>query len=538
MPARVCLAILVFAIVAVYTVNLASAPLTERSEARYAGVSWEMLSSGDFLTPRYNGIKHFHKPPLFYWLTAASMKLLGPSEGAARLPCALAALATIALTGWLAARPSMGCSRPWLASGFLATAPFFWEMGRVVVTDMLVTLLVLVSLASAWQILDRGPSRGLLALFWASLGLNFLNKGPVGPLIVALVVLPYLGLGRGSWREFRPLPGLALAALLALPWYLWAAAKNPGLLAYLAKFQTADRVMSTVHKRTGPPWFYLPVLLAGFLPWTVWLFGALHAAWRKARESQSDTANPDLYLLLWLLPPALFFSSIGSKLPPYVLPLFPAMAILVARHHGAVVRRAGALPALLMVATGMAALTQAQWGFFPRGLRYTDELRWAGAWLLLSTGIGWLATRQSGQKTRAAALLISMLGLLLIAGSAVGKLSHLSAQPLAQAIRRQTRGPFEVAMYQHYLFGLPYYLGQRVVHVEHPRETQFESDSNQRSFLYSDLDAYRPIFQRGDKDRFLIAAAQETSRLSALLADPVIYQDESYVIFKHPGEHR
>lgn len=533
MPSRGWLAILFFAILAAFTVGLGSFPFTERSEARYAGVAWEMMDSGDYLTPRYNGIKHFHKPPLFYWLTAASMKVLGPGEGAARVPCALGALATIALTAWLAARPSLGCPAPWLAAACLATAPFFWEMGRIVVTDMLVTLLVLVSLSSAWQILDSGPSTGRWLAFWASLGLSFLNKGPVGPLIVAMVLVPYMWRTGARWRVFRPGPGLALAGLIGLPWYLLLALENSGLLAYLLKFQTADRVFTTVHKRGGPVWFYLPVLLAGFLPWTTWLLGSIGPAWRNARVKVAGQSHPDLFLLLWVGPPVLFFSLIGSKLPPYVLPVFPGMAILTVRHLPLKLGWRLLSPAIVMAVASILALAQARWGLVARAVPYARELKWAAVWLLVSVAATLMATRRRREMAVVASLLAGMLGLLFLSMAAFTKLSHLSARDLAQAIRREADGPFEVAMFQRYLFGLPYYLGQNVVHVQHDRETQFEKDQDYRALLYPDLAGYLPVFRRGDKDRFLIVSVVEAPQLSGLLSEPVVYSNGSYLVYRH-----
>lgn len=516
-----------------FLVRLGSFPLTERSEARYAGVAWEMVVSGDYRTPRYNGIKHFHKPPLFYWLTAASMRWFGPQEEAARLPCALAALATIALTAWLAARPSMGCPHPWLAAASLATAPFFWEMGRIAVTDMLVTLWVLTSLASAWQVLHHGFSFPRGMVFWAGIGLNFLTKGPVGPLIVALVLVPFMLRGGASWRAFRPLPGLLLAALIGLPWYLLVAAENPGLIAYFLKFQTSDRVFTTVHQRGGPFWFYLPVLLGGFLPWTAWLVGAFRTAWRNARLPVASGSNPDRFLLLWVLAPLLFFSAIGSKLPPYVLPLFPGLAILTVRHLPW--KRGGRLlsPALVMALAALLALAQSSCGLVARALPYTTELRWAGVWLLACMALTALVARRGEPGAIVAGLLAGMFGLLFVGAQAFTKLSHRSAQSLALAIRSQTDGPFEVAMVRRYLFGLPFYLGQNVVHVEHERETQFETNPDVRARIYSSLASYLPVFRRGDMDRFLIISVVEAPQFQGLLNEPVVASDGNHLVYRH-----
>ena len=521
--------LLVAAIVVSFLAGLGAYPLTERSEARYAGVSWEMLRSGDYLTPHFNGIKHFHKPPLFYWMCAASMAALGDSEAAARLPCALAALATLAVVGWWAARPEAQCSRPWLAPACLAASPFFWEMGRVAVTDMVVTLLVVMALAAAWKMMTDGPTRLSLVVFWTSLGLGFLNKGPVAPLIVAMVLLPCFRGGRTSWRAFSPLPGLALATAIALPWYLWVVFENPGLLGYFLKFQTVDRVFSTVHERTGPPWFYLPVLLGGFLPWTCWLPGCLRQALRQARDTERTGPNLDLFLLSWLIWPALFFSLIGSKLPPYVLPLFPALALLVARHLHVLSARVLKAPLLVLVVTSLACIAQARWGLLPRLLVFLPELRWAAGWLLLVV-LGAVVFRHR-KDTALVAPVVAMLGLTLLIVPGLGKLARNSARPMVEAMRRTASGPFEVAVYGGYLFGLPYYLDDYVTHVAFAREVQFETDLGYRRRIFPDLPAYLPTFQKGDRDRFLVIPRPLSP--SARLGEPIIFSDERWIVVYH-----
>lgn len=523
------------AIAAVFLFGIDNYPLTERSEARYAGVAWEMLQGQDYLTPRFNGIKHFHKPPLFYWSMVAGMSVLGPTEFAARLPTTLAAFGVMLATWWLASRGGVARDKPWLAVACLATAPFFWEMGRIAVTDMLVTFLVTVSLASAWRLLHEEGSRPAWTLFWLSLGLNFLTKGPVGPLIVGLVVLPYCLGTRANWRAFRALPGILIAGLVGLPWYIWILNDNPGLLAYLFKFQTVDRVFTTVHHRGGPVWFYLPILLGGFLPWSLWLFGPLCSSLQNCRR-RTEAANPDLFLVLWLLAPTLFFSVIGSKLPPYVLPVFPAMALLVARGYEHLGGKVRLLPIGVFSLAGVFSLGEVKFAWIPRLATFHDNLLWAGAWLLL----GALVAAFVAVKTRGTPLVVVyvsvMLGLQGLAGVAFAKLDYLSAKPMADSIRATASGPFQVAMYGRYLFGLPYYLNQRVVHVEYPREVQFETDTAYKDVIVANLATYLKNFRKNDEDHFLIVSHYEWPQVMNLFTERVIFTDRSYMVLYHPAE--
>lgn len=522
------------ALVFIYLLKLGGSPLTERSEARYVGVAWEMLQSGDYLTPRYNGIKHLHKPPLFYWVTALGMRTLGTGEAAARFPTALAALGCLALTFAFCEQKAVAPGQGGVAILCLGASPFFWEMGRIAVTDMLVAMLTSLSLYTAWRVLDRGPSSSLLITFWSSLGLNFLCKGPVGPLIVALTVLPYSALRGGRLRNFRPLPGLFLASVIGLPWYLWVVSTNPGLLQYFVKFQTVDRVLSTVHQREGPFWYYLPVWLGGFLPWTPWMLAAIRKAASSARRAQNSPCDPDLFCLLWMGLPTLFFSCMGSKLPPYILPLFPPASVLIARYFPSFSRTVLAAP-LAVIALASAACGAALALRPPMLAPYTHEIGFAAIWTASITIWGiWVWLRPESD-TLVSTASVGMFGLLILASSAFTRLDHLSARNIARAINQTATGPHEVAMLHGYLFGLPYYLGQFVVHVEYERETQFEDSEAFRSRILPNLPAYLIKFHNEARERFLIVRTPELGNIPSFGGESLIYQDEDFSVLHHPA---
>ena len=516
-------------ILSAYLINLGNAPLTEQSEARYAEVAWEMAMTGDFLTPRYNFIKHFHKPPLYYWSLAACYRLFGVTDLAARLPCTLAALLCLGLTGWLAHRElGMDRRQALLAVGMLAGSPFFWEMARVSVTDMFVTLFVLISIAAFGRLVREPDCKVAWWLFWLANGLNFLTKGPVGPALVLAAIIPYCLLQQVTLRHLRALPGIFVASGICLPWYVWAIQSNPGLLAYFLKFQTLDRVLTTVHGRDGPLWYYLPVLLGGFLPWTPWLVVRIISL-IKGRALKP----PDQFLVFWVVLPTLFFSLMGSKLPPYVLPVFPALAILTARG---VVDLGGfqlRWPALIFVGAGAFAAAQSSLSIVPRLNRYNFELTWAATLLLLvgMTGCWWFG--KVGWTKTSLAVVATMLCLELVAGIAYPKISHRTAKPLADAILAMASVDFEVAMYRRYLFGLPLYVHQQVIHVQHERETEFESGESYRTLVRPSLGEYLKEFRRGDKDRFLIVARPDWAELRTILHEPIVFSDERYLLFHH-----
>ena len=510
-----------------YFINLGSAPLTEQSEARYAEVAWEMFTTHDYLTPRYNFIKHFHKPPLYYWSIATCFGFFGVHELSARLPSTLAALLCLALTWWFVRREMEADNQQaCLAAGLLASTPFFWEMARVSITDMFVTLLVLLSFTSFLRLLRRPRSTPALFLFWLSLGLNFLTKGPVGPAIVLVAVLAYCRLRGVAVRTLRILPGTLLALTVGLPWYIWAVRSNPGLLSYFLKFQTLDRVVSTVHARGGPWWYYLPVIVGGFLPWTPWLLIRLRALVREPNWS-----SVDVLLGLWIIPPLLFFSVIGSKLPPYVLPLFPALAIFTSGGIRGLPKNQLRWPGAIFLLSGLLLFVQIALNAVPKLVRYTPELLWAGILLTISGIV--LTVRPINWRVASSLAIATMFGLEISAAMAFPRIAYRTAQPIAEVVLNKAEPNFEIAMYGRYLFGLPYYLQRPVVHIRHEREVMFESNDDYKKLMRPTLESYLAEFRSGDRDRFLVVSQPDWPELKRYFQEPVVYSNERYLVLRH-----
>jgi len=318
--------------------------LIEPTDARYAEIGREMLASGDWLTPRLNGVAHFDKPPLAYWASAAGMKLFGVNEQGARIGAALAAAFLLWAVTAIARRVSAGvadASTPHgalrtdfplaapdevlLAPLVLASSVLVFALSRLLATDIFLAASV-AGFYAAW--LSPG-ARGRLCMYVA-LAAGFLAKGPV---VLAHTVLPLavLALALRDRRMVARLawaPGWLLFAALSFPWYLIMVASTPGLLGWLLHNQVWQRYTTTVHHRPGPPWYFVAVLLAGALPWT---WAALEGLWRSTRAAIRDYFPPEAALAVWAVLPVLFFSASGSKLPAYILPELPAFALLAAR---------------------------------------------------------------------------------------------------------------------------------------------------------------------------------------------------------------
>ena len=262
-------------------------PLALPDEGRYVGVALEMLWSGDWLVPTLDTLPYFHKPPLFYWLTAASLGVFGINEWAARLPSLLAATGT-AFAVYLFVRRWAGERQARLALVVLATTPFFFGGAQFANLDMLVAACIACTIlcaADAVLAAEGGrPRRSTLAAAYAFAALGILAKGLIGVAIPALVIGAWLvATGRMAMiLRLVSLPGLALFAAIAVPWFALMEARHPGFLHYFFVHHHFQRYTAPGFNSRQHVWFYLPVFAGLTMPW---FFSLFHAVRRPARAT-------------------------------------------------------------------------------------------------------------------------------------------------------------------------------------------------------------------------------------------------------------
>jgi 4-amino-4-deoxy-L-arabinose transferase-like glycosyltransferase len=331
-PAGVLLALLL----ALLVFRLGAVPLVGPDEPRYARVAVEMHRAGAWVRPTLGGQPWLEKPPLYYWLAGASFGVFGETEAAARVPSVLASLVLVGATALFGAR--LYGQAAGLHAGFVAglsLLPFAY--GRAASMDMLLATTVTVTIGLCGLRLLGSPGRHAIVGAAACAGLATLAKGPLGLLLPLVVVGGYLAVTR-EWRFLRELlapKAVAAFALVAAPWYVAIAAdQGRRFFEVFILNHNLERFTSTIHNHPGPPWYYLPILLAGLFPWSGLVLPALV-------RTSPRTSRTDLFLLLWLALPLLFFSLAGSKLPGYILPCVPPLAILTGRAADRLVRECG-----------------------------------------------------------------------------------------------------------------------------------------------------------------------------------------------------
>jgi 4-amino-4-deoxy-L-arabinose transferase-like glycosyltransferase len=300
-------------------------------EGRYVGVAWEMLTSGNWLYPTLNGLPFFHKPPLFYWITASSLSLFGTHEWAARLaPLLGGAIAAFSLYGFLLRQSGRGTARWTLL--ILATQPLFFGGAQFANLDMLVAgFICAATLWGAEAALNLGrsePYRGRLAGAYLAAALGMLAKGLIGIALPGMTILIWLAWTRrlGLLRRLVWLPGLALFFLVAAPWFVAMQERFPEFAHYFFVYNHFERFTEGGFNNAEPFWFYLPVVLGLTLPWSWWLA----AAWRRHRCTADEQSSTRSLMWIWVAVIIGFFSIPSSKLVGYILPALPPLAYLVA----------------------------------------------------------------------------------------------------------------------------------------------------------------------------------------------------------------
>lgn len=447
--------------------------LMDPDEGRYAEIAREMLLLKDWLVPHLNLLPYLEKPPLVYWLTALSFKVLGFSELAARLPSALCALGGIILAYGLG-RAFWGPAAGMLGALVLATCGGYVAMGRILTLDMALTFFLNLGVGLGYLALSR-ERRGLW--FWAylALALGVLTKGPVA------LVLPAIIWTAAAWSQGRPWLRswlhpwpLAFLAAVSLPWFLGVMIRYPDFWRFFILEQHLGRYLTAYIHHHQPFYYYLPILLAFMLPWSLVL------PWALGRER--IRGNPDrLFLIIWAATVFFFFTLSRGKLAPYILPALLPLALLVGQS-------------LSELAGGGRRLADS------RGLRLTLGFWTLLAWLALGLYIwppafltplvlqGALVTPCALlgvavlALTPTFALILRRVGVLLVGAFLLGVLvfwgmekvsEQRSPRDLALKVKSRWQPGAGLVGYRRYSQGLSYYSGQIFHILEFPTELDY-----------------------------------------------------------------
>jgi 4-amino-4-deoxy-L-arabinose transferase-like glycosyltransferase len=459
--------------------GLAYFGLVGADEPRYAQVAREMLGRHDWITPILGGKPWLEKPVLYYWQAMIAFAVFGVSDWAARLPSAIDATLMVVAVYCFLRRFRPGSE----LDGALMTAAAVGVIGfaRAASTDMPLAAAFTIGLLG-WYAWYESERKIYLAGFYVLLGLATLAKGPVAPFLAAAIILSFAAL-RGEMRlppRTLWIPGIVLFCAVTLPWYVAVQIRNPEFFRVFILEHNLSRFGTDRYHHTQPFWYFLPVVLLGLAPWILFVLAALgesiRAWWREKRSMLSSERAFQVFLVVWLLLPVLFFSLSKSKLPGYILPALPGGTLLLADY----VRRHGERRPNVILAMGhavVAAVPVVPAVLVPYVLAAHD-LPWDRATLifgLIATALaaGTVITLRLKPGLRMLRF-VTLVPVVLAVGSvlrfgAPALDAHLSARPLANEITRTDNGTLPLAVFRvsrETEYGLHFYRNQAIARYE------------------------------------------------------------------------
>lgn len=524
--------------------TLGTRSLIHPDEGRYASLALEMARSGDWVTPRLNGLVYFEKPALQYWIGALAFLGFGVSEFSARLWPGVAGFLTVLAVGFTAGR-LWGRETGVRALAIAASMAWIEVNSHYLTLDAGLTLFLTLTLCAVLLAKHGQPDarerRRWIWLAWAAMGAAVLSKGLVG-IVIPGAVLVLASLWRRDaalWRGMHWVSGLVIFLAITAPWFVLVSLRNPGFAEFFFIHEHFARYLTGVHQREGAWWYYLPYLLVGMLPWT----GALPWLFRKDQaETGCAPIAPRHLLATWCVFVLLFFSASGSKLPSYILPMFPALALLVAQALRDV--RPGTLrPHLLLPAAlwGFAALASTQSARFvsistPLEVvaPLASALRIGAALVLAGCALAWWCL---GRQRVTAAVLSLALGhamaaaVLLQAHNGYGQLK--SAAALAAALPPSITAAMPVFAVRDYDQTLPFYLRRNVVLVDYEDEFAPGQRREPERWIQT-LDAFIQRWQSAPQAAAYMGPATWVELRQRGLPMRIVFQDPRRVVVVKP----
>jgi 4-amino-4-deoxy-L-arabinose transferase-like glycosyltransferase len=455
-----------------FFILLGSRPLFVPDEGRYAEIGREMVASGDYVTPYLNHIKYFEKPILFYWLESAAIKIAGLNLWSLRSINALLGLLGCLLT-YTTARQLYGRQTGWLAALILGTSILYFMMAHMISLDLTVTVFIAVGLY-AFLLGTRCPlgwSRRFY--FWGAsvaAALAVLTKGLIGIVFPSMIIFTWIAL-IGEWRILKQmaLPSCILIFLaITVPWHVLVEQRNPGFFHFYFIEQHFLRYTTKEVGHYQPAWFFVPYILIGFFPWIAFLpqtiVKQLPSSWKKRREHKLE-----IFFLLWAFLIFIFFSCSQSKLIPYILPIFPPLAILTAHYLQQAVAahqyrgiKSGYV-ALLILAGTIACVFCLLTHFItvPAPMMAERYLLSSAAVLVLGTLLACFYAFRNDHKTIMITFSTSWL-FLLTALAAIPYIETRTVAPLARILKPILRPQDAIIAYNQYYQDLPFYLERSI----------------------------------------------------------------------------
>lgn len=448
-----------------------SRPLFVPDEGRYAEIAREMVASGDYVTPHLNGIKYFEKPVLFYWLEAVSLHLGGINIWSVRTINLILGIFGCLIT-YITARKLYDRNIGLLAALVLGTSTLYFVMSHMVSLDLPVTVFLTACLYSFLLGTREPPGFPRRLYLWSAAmfaAFAVLTKGLIGIVFPGIIIFAWIAI-LNEWRLFSRiyLPStLLLFLLIAVPWHIIVNLRHPEFFDFYIIEQHFLRYTTPEVGHYQPVWFFIPVLLLALFPWCTFLPGAIAKSFPRS-WSLRQLYKTELFLLLWFILIFAFFSFSKSKLIPYILPVLPPLAILIARYLvPAKKNKLGiriAYFCLFLLGTGIAITTY----YYIHHASFLDPARAAfyfnaaAATLFVGTLISCLYSFNHISRAIKTTIITACIFLLFVITGAAS-IDNRSVLPLVKILQPRLQSQDEVITYNQYFQDLPFYLQRRII---------------------------------------------------------------------------
>ena len=495
-------------------------PFASPDEGRYVEIPREMVVTGDYVTPRLDGMKYFEKPPLFYWMQAASIKIAGINETSMRFWVVLFAILGCLSVFYVGAKcysRNVGV----MAVGILATSLIYYCHSRLIILDLVLSILLCGSLwafflAFVKKNQSKIPKKYLIIAMYALSALACLTKGMIGAVLPGFIVFLWM-LFTNNWgklKEILYIPGILVFFVIFLPWHILVAQRNHDFLYYYFVVEHFLRYTTKFHSRYQPAWFFIPIIIAGMIPWTGFSLFAFKNLVKKSFEKNSE----NIFLACWIFGIFGFFSFSHSKLIPYILPIVPpialATAVFVEKCSEKEFRISAITNIILFFGAGIAY-------YFARN-EISDVLQNADARILLNTvitnlvliGIVFLLAIFSKISKKMAIVIC-----IFLAGNMLWTLNKLAAyyqeekkpstKKVAKYVRANKTKNDLVFLYYHYFQDFPVYLNDTTGVVDSIRDLEFGASAEPEKSKIISVEKFWELWNSTKQRIFLILSRRD-----------------------------
>lgn len=525
------LVLLALATALIFGFLVGSRPYSAPSESRYVEIGREMAESGDYITPRLNYVKYFEKPPLFYWVQALWTEVAGTDFFNARVPTVFFSVLLCLLT-YALGRMLYGRLAGILSALVIATSIYLFALSRVVLLDVPVSVFLVATLTAFLYAANAPPGKKrtlvIYSMYIAAAG-AVMTKGLIGIVVPgAIIFLWFLSTARWKLLAQMRLPtGTLLFLALCAPWHIMVWQANPEHPWFYFVHEHWLRYTTTTHGRDHPVWFFVPVVVGGLFPWIVFAWQAFSTHLKGGWRNRHEDSRP-LFLALWIWFPFIFFSISDSTLIPYILPIFPPLAVMLGSYFAQNWQeqitkgwRAGiyAMIVLLLMVTFLPDVVEDSldesskvYQAIEQGessIRYLSIAAFTGAILLLVTYF-------QGRAKHVVMAMIAISVIIIQLGDVIAaNYSKDSMQTITSAIKPILKAEDEVVIYEHYYQDTPIYLNRRIGTVNWKGELEFGSQHEDTSDWLLSYDSFWERWQTKGKRMFVIMRQDALERIKS-----------------------